>query len=204
MSGNVLGVVRISWIVVFVAVLFASSLVWLIRNWNAKGPTDLWKDEDLEGSRRKQTEDGEVYPGRPDPRRVQPLVLIGYWAADHDPDWPDPRRFVDAAWDRDERAMVVAHLQTGIAAPWTFTGYSTCRFCGAMNGSGEMTDGTFLWPEGLAHYLDVHDVRLPGVFVLHVKTSNATGRAPAELDPTRAQEIEHQIDSSWWESTLEP
>ena len=36
------------------------------------------------------------------------------------------------------------------------------------NGNLELTDGTFLWPEGLAHYVRDHDVRLPTAFVEHI------------------------------------
>ena len=43
-----------------------------------------------------------------------------------------------------------------------------CRICGQENGALELTDGTWCWPDGLAHYLRDHDVRLPQVFVDHV------------------------------------
>lgn len=46
-----------------------------------------------------------------------------------------------------------------------YMGYSRCRFCGEMNGSAELTDGTYIWPEGLAHYLCDHNMRLPQVLV---------------------------------------
>jgi hypothetical protein len=36
------------------------------------------------------------------------------------------------------------------------------------NASLELTDGTFLWPEGLTHYVRDHAVRLPDRFFEHV------------------------------------
>ena len=36
-------------------------------------------------------------------------------------------------------------------------------------GSRCLTDGTWSWPEGLAHYITVHDVRLPDEFVDHMR-----------------------------------
>jgi len=38
-------------------------------------------------------------------------------------------------------------------------------------GRGELTDGVYMWPEGLAHYLEKHNVRLPQEFVDHVLKS---------------------------------
>lgn len=51
----------------------------------------------------------------------------------------------------------------------TFTGHSPCRFCGIDNGAIEYTDGTYVWPEGLAHYIHEHAVRLPDELVRHAR-----------------------------------
>jgi len=67
-------------------------------------------------------------------------------------------------------------------------GLSPCRICGRNNGSLEYTDGTYLWPQGLAHYVDEHEVRLPDEFVRH-----AIDRVAA-LDAAT-------VDQSWWIST---
>jgi len=40
-------------------------------------------------------------------------------------------------------------------------GYSTCRICGQLNGTSELTDGRFIWPEGLPHDVRDHQVALP-------------------------------------------
>ena len=45
---------------------------------------------------------------------------------------------------------------------------SWCRFgCSLANGSAELTDGVFIWPEGLAHYVAEHSVALPDDFRQH-------------------------------------
>jgi len=48
-----------------------------------------------------------------------------------------------------------------------YFGGSTCRFlCENKSvGNKELTDGVWVWPEGLAHYVEVHDVLLPSEFV---------------------------------------
>jgi hypothetical protein len=42
-----------------------------------------------------------------------------------------------------------------------------CNMTG--NGSRDLTDGTWVWPEGLAHYITTHDVILPDEFVEHAR-----------------------------------
>ena len=98
---------------------------------------------------------------------VQPeLILIGYWRGEGARGWPDPRKFIDSSWDADDRELVVDYLGRGFVVR-ACMGYSPCRICGRDNGSLELSDGTYAWPEGLAHYLADHEVRLPEQFVTH-------------------------------------
>jgi len=100
--------------------------------------------------------------------------LIGYWciATDGSPGederWPDPRDLVDESWSNQERELVASYLEQGFK-PWAFMGHSDCRLCGKMSGSAEFTDGTYLWPEGLAHYVREHSVKLPAEVLAHVR-----------------------------------
>lgn len=114
-------------------------------------------------------------------------VLIGYWKSDDEPDepgWPDPRDFVDASWSADERREVAEYLSNGTVVVKS-RGLSPCRFCGRDNGHREFTDGTYQWPEGLAHYLWVHEVRLPVVVVTHIKSRLAGFKGDG-------------LDREWW------
>lgn len=69
-------------------------------------------------------------------------------------------------------------------------GFSLCRICGCRNGGTELTDGVYVWPDGLAHYVTEHDVRLPDVFVQHVLSYHPYSRTP--------------INDSWWRSIEGP
>ena len=88
------------------------------------------------------------------------LHPIGYWM-DHDqPDLPDPAELVDHSWNPRERQLVAAVL--GAAATHRpGEGCSICRICGAPNGFLDLSDGRYVWPEGLSHYVAEHSVRLP-------------------------------------------
>jgi hypothetical protein len=118
------------------------------------------------------------------------LNLMGYWCQDvkalrqaisHDDetdgvvvedvaetDPVHPRLFVDPSWEKDHRQKIIRYLKE---APMVleFAGMSYCRFGCGWNGSREQSDGVWLWPEGLSHYVEKHDVMLPEAFVKHVK-----------------------------------
>ncbi len=104
------------------------------------------------------------------------IKAVGYWcplpgqpACDEDEvDMPHPGRLVASDWRPGDRARIAAYLKSG--CPFQrFRGYSYCRFaCGIDNsemGSRTLTDGERAWPEGLAHYIESHEVCLPDVFV---------------------------------------
>jgi hypothetical protein len=101
------------------------------------------------------------------------LIRIGFWRSKYEPLLPDPKQQVDAAWDEAERTLVVEYLSTQ-PIETRFMGYSPCRFCGKDNGCAERSDGIYLWPDGLGHYLTEHGVRLSKEFVLHVRAQVAS------------------------------
>ncbi len=118
------------------------------------------------------------------------LTGIGYWHSEQVPDFPDPGAFVDKTWDEHVRARIVQHLQSGLIHA-TAMGTSWCRFrCGVEHvGAAELTDGIYIWPEGLAHYIAKHDVRLPQEVV---NTMLSTKR----MSPVK---YETEIDWTWWQ-----
>lgn len=102
------------------------------------------------------------------------LETIGFWFNERAPsNYPRPQRLV-GAWGSDVRIAVQAYLRAGTSL-CSYAGRSHCRFgCGERNmGNRDLTDGAFAWPEGLAHYVERHEVRLPERFVQHVVSSGA-------------------------------
>lgn len=124
------------------------------------------------------------------------IRLIGYWRSEAEPHWPDPRDLVDEGWEAGERDRVASYLSTGIC-PWVQAGISTCRLCDRPNGSAELTDGVYLWPEGLAHYVRRHSVRLPAEVVEHIA---ARVDRVEELDVERWRWRLRFVDQDWWGS----
>ena len=95
---------------------------------------------------------------------MESLRAIGYWAAPREPLLPDPKRLVDEDWEPTERDFVLDYLERGVPITAAM-GPAPCRICGRPNGSADLTDGVFVWPEGLAHYVRDHAVRLPASFI---------------------------------------
>lgn len=114
------------------------------------------------------------------------LRLIGYWRPEHDAssELPDPRDWIDPDWDPEQRDATWFYFAAGTLYR-TYMGYSPCRICGEDNGALEYTDGTYVWPEGLAHYIYDHEVRLPDEVVKHART---------RLDEFESRKLE----SGWW------
>jgi hypothetical protein len=82
---------------------------------------------------------------------------------------PFPWDYVDKTWDENERLAVLAHLMTGTTFE-SWRGNSWCRFACAtkyLSGYRDMTDGTYVWPEGFIHYVEAHHVKPPEEFIRH-------------------------------------
>lgn len=119
------------------------------------------------------------------------VETLGFWFSPYAPSsYPRPERLVGGG-DPDRRAAVLAHLRRGTVAA-RYAAPSFCRFaCGVTDadlGATDLTDGRFVWPAGLAHYVEAHDVRLPDSFVDH------TLAAPAPVPLPRARRYD---DTPW-------
>ncbi len=101
-----------------------------------------------------------------------PLQKVGFWYSKDEPELPDPRQLVPFDWNHDEKIRVIQYLRSGrtLFGCW---GHSECRFdCGidtTLMGSADIYDGFWIWPEGLHHYVEVHDVPLPKEFLNHMR-----------------------------------
>ncbi len=96
--------------------------------------------------------------------------MLGYWFHELAPDdLPLPQRLVRRSRATD-RELVLRYLRGGRTLV-RYGAAARCRFadCASAVGRRELTDGVFVWPEGLAHYVACHDVRLPAHFVAHVR-----------------------------------
>lgn len=93
--------------------------------------------------------------------------LIGYWKSSLRDPYALPRHF-EAPLALGVRSMLVDYLRRGRVVN-QYRGHSWCRYgCRMLNGSAEQTDGEWIWPTDLPHYIEMHGVALPPEFLEHV------------------------------------
>jgi len=107
------------------------------------------------------------------------LIKIGYWYSDREPNFPMPEvgslcyQCTEFGADPDchcSNHTVIEYLENGNKLD-AWRGFSSCRICGHVpNGSKCLTDGTYQWPEGLAHYVREHNTPLPQDFLDHISS----------------------------------
>jgi hypothetical protein len=132
------------------------------------------------------------------------LKAVGYWWSHpkyrfpKNDRFPDPTLLVCPSWCAGERERIAAYLRAGRTyARWR--GMSYCRFeCGLSDadmGSRCLTDGEWVWPEGLPHYIEWHRVRLPDELVASMRRND--WKLPQ--DSGQAIHITHgSPDTSFW------
>lgn len=128
------------------------------------------------------------------------LWVLGFWIDKRERNGlPDPRRFVDPEW-KEDREKIARYLRSGVVAA-QYVGYSYCRFeCGIPEdqmGDAELSDGVWVWPQGLAHYIEKHQVTLPPEFIEHVKAGGYEVKCPLTIDDLQSLDFDADCWRSW-------
>lgn len=123
------------------------------------------------------------------------LIAVGYWNDGSDGcSLHNPQEFANVRANTDLREQMFHYLRSGREVV-QYVGYSWCRFdCGVDDcemGSTELTDGVWIWPEGLAHYVASHELSLPDKFVEHA-------RANGFRSPNPIFEDDAESDFAFW------
>ncbi|MGC4118711.1 MAG: DUF4339 domain-containing protein [Myxococcales bacterium] len=110
---------------------------------------------------------------------------VGYWRDQPSDGLPDPGPLC-RCWpfgSKDARALSAGF----VVAQWR--GCSWCRAvwwrrgpcADAKMGSADLSDGVFVWPEGLSHYVTVHRLRLPEWFLERVGSTTVAPQVQEAL-----------------------
>lgn len=138
------------------------------------------------------------------------IQYIGYWSERYE-NGVTPA-FLCGVIDKASRDKIVAYLKNGIRGT-EFLGYARCRFeCELSNtkalGNTDMTDGQWMWPEGLSHYVEKHNLLLPPEFLKYLKRNNYQ-LPPIDSDFAKSftgegypQQIETSGDDKVWVNWL--
>jgi hypothetical protein len=78
---------------------------------------------------------------------------------------------VDPAWNPPDLADILAYLRSCPVALASSAGAGACPLCGEMlNDLGcQRSDGVWVWPASLEHYVSRHQVRLPDRMVEQIR-----------------------------------
>jgi len=122
------------------------------------------------------------------------LIGIGFWITDvGDEKRPAPQELV-GGMPAEQRERLANYLATGTTHV-SYLGYAWCRFgCGIEPkriGFRDLTDGIWVWPEGLAHYVREHGVVLPDEFVKHALSRTAPATTGHTQDRSESRTNEH-------------
>ena len=96
--------------------------------------------------------------------RTRQRRTVGFWHSKYEPHLPRPEA---VKWDEGIRDKVLNYLKDADYSAH-YRGWSTCRVCKCANGSRDQSDGIYVWPEGLAHYVEEHNTGLPQEFIDHI------------------------------------
>jgi hypothetical protein len=133
-----------------------------------------------------------------------------YWCFSTPSGLPDPRRLTRRRWRPHERPAILNYLRTGWVGG-VYAGFSYCRFRLCFTppprmGSFDLTDGEWVWPEGLAHYVARHAVWLPDEFVETTKSRSwcPSHGNPSDIEPTHPQAYDFSFWTAWAKNNQGP
>lgn len=105
--------------------------------------------------------------------RDDKLIPVGYWYSDREPELPIPDHNKSTEHEEEIARYLRSHKEIN-----AYRGSSPCRLCDLRhNGSKEYSDGVYIWPQGLVHYIEEHKTTLPIEFIEHILAN------PAEVNP---------------------
>ncbi len=135
------------------------------------------------------------------------LRAIGYWRE-------RGRELTDDAWRADPK-VILAAIGPSSPAPFLLSylreghefevwrGWSWCRLeCdapGEVMGHSDLTDGKWIWPQGLVHYIEAHALALPDEFVADARRCGGkVPPLPRALEVTPHQLKRATVDPTFW------
>lgn len=129
------------------------------------------------------------------------LKQVGYWRSDRVPvSYPHPREVIHR-WDPELKQQVITYLRAGHTL-YTWLGFAACRFRDgpppAAMGNRDLTDGVWVWPEGLAVYVQLYDVGLPHDFLHHAAATSYQIPPSVDIEGLRQSAVWSDVDWVRW------
>lgn len=121
-----------------------------------------------------------------------PLHAVGFWSAGGRSNDPHPADLSKHWYASQVTDWIAAYLRSGQTYR-QYLGYSFCRFaCGTddrLMGDRSLTDGIWVWPEGLVHYVVEHAIELPQEFLATMEENLWVVPQQPEVDMDRRVDL---------------
>ena len=113
-----------------------------------------------------------------------PKKWFGVWRETDADDVAFPVRaeLVDTCWKPEDIAQLLGYLNQAPVAITSLLPHGNCTLCGDDTGDPGRwhSDGVWLWPGRLGHFVEKHSIRLPDEMVEHIR--GARHLPPSSLD----------------------
>lgn len=95
--------------------------------------------------------------------------IEGYWNNAKN-DYPEYRMPVenDTPWPGQTKFLTALTKVQATTHKVYYKGWSGCRLCGEHNGSAEFKSKEWIWPAGLRHYVEQHNVKPSPEFIAYI------------------------------------
>ncbi len=100
---------------------------------------------------------------------------FGFWSGGGQGEAHLPRLEVWIApdWQPTDKAGLLRYIEQSPVVVAASTPQTPCLICDKrLSSSSFQSDGVWLWPQDLIHYLNAHQVRLPEALVEHIRAKN--------------------------------
>lgn len=97
---------------------------------------------------------------------------FGFWRVDagNDSHLPLLSTWTAPEWQPEDRDALLSYVENAPLVVASSDLKSPCLVCGAFQSSSDFrSDGDWLWPADLVHYISQHRVRLPESMILHIR-----------------------------------
>lgn len=116
---------------------------------------------------------------------------FGFWRVDanNDTRLPTLSSWIDPTWGPGDKEKLLSYINNSPVVIASSAVRSPCIICGmALSSSDFQSDGTWLWPADLRHYMSTHHVRIPDSLANHIRQRG--------YDPPK--EVETELDNLPW------
>jgi len=97
---------------------------------------------------------------------------FGFWRVNPSSDayLPELSAWIDPTWNPNDKDKILAYLENSPMVVASTSVRTPCLICDeALNSSNFQSDGVWLWPEDLKHYIHMHHVKIPSSFENHIR-----------------------------------